>query len=495
MSTPLRAIDVARRQASRQLDPAEKSRLGQYMTPTPIADFMASLFTRWPTDVRLLDPGAGLGSLTEAFAERFFTEAPKTATLKTSAFEIDPLMLRYLREHMDDLSRKACGQGRDIVSIIHDRDFITEASLHLAFSGPRFTHAILNPPYKKIGSGSDHRKALRAAGIETVNLYTAFLALAVAMLELHGEAVAIVPRSFCNGAYFRPFREWLLERAVLRQIHVFESRTKAFADDDVLQENIIVHLERGAAQGPVVVSTSNDAGFADYNERTLPFTEIVNPSDVGRFIHIPTSEVDAPAWLFTHSLQDLGIEVATGPVVDFRLREHLLAEPSRGSVPLLYTHHFSGGRFAWPREHRKPNALALNQVTRKWLMPRGWYCIAKRFSSKEERRRLVAYVMNPEVLPYDYYGFENHLNVFHSGKQGILAELAYGLSVFLNSTIVDRHFRNFSGHTQVNATDLRAMRYPDRESICSLGRWAREQTDLTQEEIDRHIREYGQQHE
>jgi len=34
----------------------------------------------------------------------------------------------------------------------------------------RFSHAILNPPYKKINSNSEHRLILRRMGIETVNL-------------------------------------------------------------------------------------------------------------------------------------------------------------------------------------------------------------------------------------------------------------------------------------------------------------------------------------
>ena len=44
-----------------------------------------------------------------------------------------------------------------------------------------------------------------------------------------------------------------------------------------------------------------------------------------------------------------------------------------------------------------------------------------------------------------------------------------GLAVYLNSTLVDLYFRQFSGHTQVNATDLRMLRYPDLESLTLLG--------------------------
>jgi adenine-specific DNA-methyltransferase len=48
--------------------------------------------------------------------------------------------------------------------------------------------------------------------------------------------------------------------------------------------------------------------------------------------------------------------------------------------------------------------------------------------------------------------------------------VAKGLTAFLNSTLVDSYFRQFSGHTQVNATDLRSLRYPTKEKLVALGR-------------------------
>ena len=108
----------------------------------------------------------------------------------------------------------------------------------------------------------------------------------------------------------------------------------------------------------------------------------------------------------------------------------------------------------------------------------------KRFSSKEERRRIVAHVVNPKVFKAEALGFENHLNVFHAEKKGIGADVAHGLSVFLNATAVDDYFRRFSGHTQVNATDLRLLRYPEPKELEALGRWAQKQGNLTQERIE-----------
>lgn len=457
------------------------------MTPTAIADFMASLFTHWPKTVRLLDPGAGVGSLTESFAQRFIANAPSGASLEVHCYEIEPLLQDYLSDHLREIEGRCKSQGHDFNSVVHSLDFIAEASFEIGMGAPRFTHAILNPPYKKISTDSAHRKMLRQAGIETVNLYTAFLGLAVAMMDEGGEVVAIVPRSFCNGTYYRPFREFLLERAALAHIHVFESRTRAFKDDEVLQENIIVRLVRGTRQGGVTISTSHDQSFADLVVRDVSFAEIVKPGDPERFIHIPTEPVVGFGLLFSHTLEDLELEVSTGPVVDFRLKDHWLSEPKGRCVPLLYTHHFRSGQFIWPMEHKKPNALRLNEDTRKWLMPRGCYVLTKRFSAKEERRRLVAYVIESSQLEYEHFGFENHLNVFHRHKQGLPADLAHGLALFLNSTVVDRYFRNFSGHTQVNATDLRTMRYPSREMLIRFGKWARAQHSLSQNEIDRYI--------
>lgn len=478
------SIDDIRLTVSAKLDPERRVQFGQFMTPWPIARFMASMFQSWPSEMSLLDPGAGLGALSEAVALQFCLSAPSQSELSVTAYEIDETLLGHLSERCALLELFERQKERNLRTEIIRRDFITEGAFRLSFGSAPFTHAILNPPYKKIAANSEYRLLLRKEGIETVNLYTAFLGLAVALTKVGGEIVAIVPRSFCNGLYFKPFRHWLLDRVSIEHIHVFESRNRAFKDDEVLQENVIVRFVREGAQRDVKVSTSNDASFSDYSERILSADEIVKPNDEEKFIHVPVQELNGNKKLFSHSLEELGLDVATGPVVDFRVQAHWSSTPAPGTAPLLYTHHFRSGQFKWPLEHKKPNALYVNADTKKWLLPRGWYTITKRFSSKEERRRLVAYVVNPLALDFDYYGFENHLNVIHSGKRGLSADLARGMAIFLNSTIVDQHFRAFSGHTQVNATDLRTMRFPDKAALVKFGKWATRHPNASQTDID-----------
>ena len=474
-------IDQVRREASSLLDSQRRSDLGQYMTPSPIAAFMASLFS-YHGRVKLLDAGAGIGSLTSAFID----QALKNRTMvDAEVWEIDNTLGDYLKTTLDEHVQH--GQGR-IKTHIHASDFIEDATFSIQLGcGNRYTHAILNPPYRKICTNSKHRKLLRMAGIETVNLYTAFVALAVLLMEKGGEIVAIIPRSFCNGSYYRPFRNLILRTCAIRQLHLFESRNQAFQDDGVLQENIIIHLVKGEQQGSVVISTSHDAKFLDLQQTTFDAVAIVKPNDLEQFIHIPTAtgQTSAPR-LCTHTLRDLGLEVCTGPVVDFRLKKYWRDEPTGDTAPMLYPHHFSDGTLSWPKSHKKPNALQLSPDINKWLMPRGHYVLVKRFSAKEERRRLVAYHLPYEALDATHIGFENHWNVFHIGKHGMDEDIAKGLATFLNSTILDEHFRVFSGHTQVNATDLRNMRYPSREQLRKLGQLAKNQPN-DQATIDRLI--------
>lgn len=111
--------------------------------------------------------------------------------------------------------------------------------------------------------------------------------------------------------------------------------------------------------------------------------------------------------------------------------------------------------------------------------------MVRRFSSKEEKRRIVAGVVDPDAFNNPpALGFENHLNLFHENKRGLPQALARGLAAFLNSTAVDEYFRCFSGHTQVNATDLRRIKYPSRNALIELGKWAMQRGELTQPMID-----------
>jgi len=273
----------------------------------------------------------------------------------------------------------------------------------------------------------------------------------------------------------------LLKLSTFYRVHVFNSRTEAFSRDEVLQENILFHLSRKTnSKTPLIVSTGS---LTAPEESIVSREHFASPTDPDRIIHIATefdaNDVRTFFDALPCKLTDLGIEVSTGPVVDFRLKSCLVDQLGAGGVPLIYPHCIKTGRVLAPlrrakdytnaRISKKPVAILDDAETRKWLIPTARFILIKRFSSKEEKRRIVAGVLEPADFASGLLGIENHLNFLHSKRSGLSISLARGLCRFLNSTIADRYFRQFNGHTQVNASDLRSFRYPELSALETLG--------------------------
>lgn len=491
-------VDFFRLDASRKLDPQRRSELGQFMTPPATARLMASMFQAGADALTLLDAGAGVGSLTAAFVDEICRRARKPKSLHATAYEVDRALIEYLRATLDEC-RKTCEKSGVAFGFeVIERDFIEDGVCKLSqeMFDPveRFNCAILNPPYRKINSDSQTRFALREIGVETSNLYTGFLSVVLMLLAEGGELVAITPRSFCNGPYFRPFRKLVLGTLAIRRIHVFESRQVAFGEDGVLQENVIFQGVKGGNENLRVTVSSSTGPEDEFSSiREAAYEEVVRPDDPESFIHIVADELGATVGeslgRLSWTLGEHDLEVSTGRVVDFRATKYLRRAPGADTVPLIYPRNFEKGFVKWPKPGgRKAQAIAVAHDREGLLVPQGIYVLVKRFSAKEEERRVVAALYEPSLVEAEFVGFENHLNYFHRNGGGLPLKLAKGLAAFLNSTLVDLYFRQFSGHTQVNATDLRSLKYPTRSQLEALGlRIGGQFPD--QETIDRYVKE------
>lgn len=466
---------------SRPKPRSRKVELAQFFTSQPVAKFMVEMFDPTTAPVNLLDAGAGEGALSIAFLNQYSA----LSFVSGEAHEIDSFTFDGLKSALS-----ATSLGSHKIDAFRT-DFIEWATAELKLGqGKRFTHSVLNPPYKKIASTSKYRSLLRSVGLETVNLYSGFVAMAVAMTKQNGEVVAIIPRSFCNGPYYVGFRKFILEHCAIEAIHLFERRDSVFSKDSVLQENVIIKLRVGTEAGLVKISESRDESFVDLRERFVAFSEIVRPEDPDLFIHIPLGNRihSATAKKFNTSLPELGVECSTGPVVDFRAQRYLSKEYKPSFAPLLYPLHFIENKLEWPAQSpKKANAIEVCAATAKQLLPKGYYVVVRRFSSKEEEWRINPGIVDPLKLLGDFIGIENHLNYFHKGKKPLNKLLCWGLSAFLSSTVVDTEFRNFSGHTQVNSTDLRKLRYPSLAVLMDMGQKFMEIGYLDRQLVDAHL--------
>jgi adenine-specific DNA-methyltransferase len=471
------STDITRIHVSSKLGTKQRSELGQFLTPAPIARFMAGQFSHLAGHINLLDPGAGVGSLTAAFVEQLLVNPKPVESCFITAYEVESNFLSSLNQRLTECCIALNKQNIEADYCLYEKSFIETAKSNLPLfseSTSGFTHAILNPPYKKINGQSVEKKILANFGIETVNLYSAFVWLTMSQLAQDGEMVAITPRSFCNGTYFRPFRKAFLEKMGFSKIHVIRSRSVAFSDDDVLQENVIFHAIKTKLKPDFIEVTSHAGNILnEFSEtRSVSRNEVVQINDSEQFIHIVTNSLEDALRRqmnrFPCTLDELDLDVSTGPVVDFRLKSALRNSLDEKSVPLIYPESLIAETISFPpQKPRKAIAIEQNQETQKWLIQRGCYVLTKRFSAKEEKRRVVAAVCPSMDEPF--LGIENHLNYFHAKGQGMNPNLAQGLAAFLNSTLFDNYFRQFSGHTQINATDLRRMKYPCKNDLMTLG--------------------------
>ena len=443
---------------------------GQYFTPPEIARFMVSLAS--PRVARVLDAGAGTGILACAVVERHM-QSRSDGPLHLECYERDPALMPALERSLD-YARGACP---GLTYRVHRADFAAEVLLRQSnlfeSLSSDFDLAIGNPPYFKLPSRSDIVEAAKKRGVPgTSNIYSLMMRLAGNLLRAAGELVYVVPRGFCSGLYFKGFRTQLLGSFGLEHVHVFGSRSDPFRNHEVLQENVVVRLRKGPQPETVVLTESE--GIADLRTITPQSfaARTVIDREAGWVIRLPVGEQEqlalAQVQRWPCTLGRLGLRVSTGPVVAFRSRSWL--RQSDGDYPLIWLNHVRPMALEWPSDLAKPQYVRDCPESQPWLVPNSNYVVLRRFSAKEDRRRLIAAPLLREQFATDRLGLENHLNFIHRPHESLSCEEAIGLSALLNSPLLDCYFRAVNGNTQVNACDLRTLPLPEQETIVRLGR-------------------------
>ena len=447
-----------RSEAIRTTSTKKRQVMAQHLTPLETAKLAASFFSPVANgeSIKCLDLGAGTGILALATYERY-----KAKLHEIDAVEADPTLAKICDEELSSA-------GISHALIIGDA---LTATPH-----KRYERVILNPPYKKMAADDERQASLPC---HCANLYAAFIAVGIERLADNGELVAIVPRSWMNGDYFLPFRDFMFSHASLDLIHVYGSRKEVFSDTDVLQETVIIRLSKRPQSEKIVISSS-DTKQSEISQQSFPFWELINA--VTKIVRIAP---EASCGL-NKTLKDVGLCPSTGKVVDFRSRDRTYLErPEEENIfPLVYAGNFSTGILSHPLNFGKSQWFrADDSITRNQLTQPGSYVVVKRFSSKEEKRRVVAY---PLIVDKPI-AIENHLNFIHQGKPRKVIplrskELCNGLVIWLNSTFIDDWFRDVSGSTQVNAGDIKAMPCPPITQLEFLGhQW---HMGMSQNEID-----------
>ena len=481
-----------------------RKRHGLYLTPVGVADYMAKRLDGRAGCIRILDPAAGTGVLCCAAVEALVAKQDKPADVELVAYEVDEELIAPLHRALAHLDAWAGERGVALTIRIENTDFVAAHNGVLGsndelFDSGRdatgFDIVIGNPPYFKISRTDPRALALAEVVHGQPNIYALFMAASVALLRQGGQFVFITPRSFASGPYFRKFRTMFFRMLQPTHIHVFDSRREAFRRDEVLQENIILagirkDDWRSQNQHLVVASSTGVDDIQTCRRRKVRLGAAIDLQSSHKVLRLPvrTEDDDAVRLVdsWPNSLRRLGLDISTGPVVPFRASKHIC---ERGNVPethvpLLWMNHVGPLCATWPLAGRKPEFIG--QDAKRLLVPNKNYVLLRRFSAKEEARRLTAAPYLASALATPAVGLENHLNYIHRPNGQLSEDEAWGLAALYSSRLMDTYFRTVNGNTQVNATELRTMPLPAHSAIVALGRGVRTAA-RPEDAVDEHV--------
>lgn len=453
-----------------------KQKYNQYFTDKIIAEFMASLaeIDEEKEIFSILDPGAGEGILGIEAVKKITESISNLKKIKLTAYEVDNYLISSLLEKYSKLKDELSIKNIEFDYQVFNKDFL---KIEIKEEKESYDLVIMNPPYEKIGKDSVEYKEMSEQGYSKTNLYSSFVEKSIDFLTDNGQLIAIIPRSFANGTYFEAFRSNVFSKNKLTNVHLFESR-KVFKD--ALQESIIIRLEKkeSTKDFDIVISHSIGGDVLSGAEFITVKNREIFDSKKNYQLRIIKSEEDFQIMKKIHDLPneliDIQMEVSTGPIVDFREgREFKKKEYELFTVPYLFPEHFdlNSKLINWPKfPINKENYIIQDGKITSKLRENGNYVLVKRFSSKEEIRRINASIWLGNFTEDDLVGFDNKINYFHFSKKGLNLDVAKGLCMFLNSTIVDSYFRQVSGNTQVNVSDLRYLKYPDLNKLVLIGK-------------------------
>lgn len=469
-------IDIVFEKTLRYLEEMPKSKrkeIGQFFTSVETAKYMASMFEDLhKTELSILDAGAGTGILTAAIIDRLQSDAI-VKQIKITCYETNGDVLPLLKANLAYLKEKS---AIPLDYEVKEVNYITSQSddfnsvLSSADKTTKYDWIIGNPPYKKIPKEAAEAQSMPSVCYGAPNLYFLFASMGVFNLDCGGEMVYIIPRSWTSGAYFKGFRDYFLKEGTLKQIHLFVSRDKVFEKESVLQETIIVKIDKSKEKNTVKITSSNsNSDFDDISTIEVPYGNIVFGPE--NYVYLVTTKEELNvlkvlgAW--KNTLPSIGLKMKTGLTVDFRSLDYLRNEDGEGIVPLFYAQHIKGGHIVFPiqkeYEYITTEKSGLIQKNKNYLF-------VKRFTAKEEKRRLQCGIyLSSEFAEYNYISTHNKINFIEMPGADMSDRLTYGLYVLFNSTLYDQYYRILNGSTQVNSTEINAMPVPSLNEIENLG--------------------------
>jgi adenine-specific DNA-methyltransferase len=495
------AEDIGLLYAKQSSDKHKKDK-GQFFTPIEISDFMATLAQPKSGKISILDPGCGTATLSCSLIEKLVLHSD-ISEIDLTLYEIDKALIintKRVAEFLKKwLERKNILFSYEIIEldfVIDNSEAFSSNSLFGAENVKRFDYIISNPPYFKISKSDKRASIAKELVYGQPNIYSIFLGLSAKLLNNSGELIFIIPRSFAAGNYFKAFRQSFFSEVSISNIHIFQSRDKMFKNDNVLQENIIIRATKTFNSSIRITASECEKGLQNPAEYNYATDELIDLKSKDKILFIPSNQNESDTikvfkkW--ENTLNDFNIQISTGPVVAFRCTDFLINDGTVNEtiVPLIWLHNVKEMEFVYPLHKRnKPSLIENSEASRKVLLKNKNYIFLRRFSSKDDKSRLVCCPYFAKRFDTEMLGVENHINYIHRPNGDLTDDEIWGISALFNSSLFDTFFRTFNGNTQVGASELRQIKMPPLHDIKVIGNKIKESESHTKSVIDTIVNE------
>lgn len=455
---------------------------GQFFTPTAVARLMASFCSINKKTIRVLDPGCGTAVLTCTLIESLVESNNDIKKIEVVVYETDNDLISFSTQSLNYLKVWLTEKGIEFLYTIHTKDFILDNAFILR--GEQFVDAydiiISNPPYFKLSKDDERTKASKELVSGQPNIYSIFMGISAKLLSENGELIFITPRSFASGNYFKAFREFFFNTVQIEKIHLFNSRKDAFNRDSVLQETLIIKAKKESINPAKNVFVSSSFGIKDiFKPKIKHFQsiELIDLNSTDKILHLPTSNKEEKILTLISNwheyLSDFEIKISTGPVVSFRAWDYVHTNFEKGEIhlaPLFWLHNVSKMILEWPKQLKdKGQYIRIEEGSKSLLVPNKNYILLRRFSTKDDKSRLIAAPYFCNYFDSDYIGVENRVNYIYRKSGHLHRSEVVGLCALLNSELFDTYFQIFNGNVNVSATELRSMKFPSIQLIKEIG--------------------------
>jgi adenine-specific DNA-methyltransferase len=188
---------------------SKRKTLGQFFTPEPIADAMAT-WTQLVIGKRFLDPAVGTGILLSRLLD-------SDRELDLTGVELDQVALEFAEKRLPEKTTLVLG---DYLSTVFEK---------------KFDGIVANPPYIRhhdFTAPSWHFESGIFGPLSGMtNIYILFVAKIMSDLEEQGRAAILIPSDWTSANFALPFKVWLQNSGYLRRIVFFDTAGEVFHDN------------------------------------------------------------------------------------------------------------------------------------------------------------------------------------------------------------------------------------------------------------------------